>query len=193
MILTHPQLPLVDVLKLLVHAIIVLLVPMMTLLLNGIMTTVPPCGFPLGCQPNNLAKKPIKDLHGNALPNDTTLVIEDLSTPERPLYTKQLIAADHGVTWQYALQAHPRSLHRRLQLYSAPSPLYHLAARAAYAALCNTHSTLVLPSVERFRQDLQNSAFFALCYTSMSNSPLRVCHVKRIIPTPRPLLPRLKN
>ena len=106
-------------------------------------------------------KKPIKDLHGNVLPNDTTYVIEDLSTPERPLYTKQLIEADHGVTWQYALQPHPRSLHRRLQLYSAPSPLYHLAARTAYTALCNTHSTLVLPFVERFRQDLQNSAFFA--------------------------------
>ena len=106
-------------------------------------------------------KKPIKDLHGNVLPNDTTYVIEDLSTHERPLYTKQLIEADHGVTWQYALQPHPRSLHRRLQLYSAPSPLYHLAARTAYTALCNTHSTLVLPFVERFRQDLQNSAFFA--------------------------------
>ena len=106
-------------------------------------------------------KKPIKDLHGNVLPNDTTFVIEDLSTPERPLYTKQLIEADHGVTWQYALQPHPRSLHRRLQLCSAPSPLYHLAARTAYTALCNTQSTLVLPFVERFRQDLQNSAFFA--------------------------------
>ena len=106
-------------------------------------------------------KKPFKESHGNVLPNDTTYVIEDLSTPERPLYTKQLIEADHGVTWQYALQPHPRSLHRRLQLYSAPSPLYHLAARTAYTALCNTHSTLVLPFVERFRQDLQNSAFFA--------------------------------
>ena len=106
-------------------------------------------------------KKPIKDLHGNVLPQDTTFVIEDLSTPERPLYTKQLIEADHGVTWQYALQPHPRSLHRRLQLYSAPHPLFHLAARTAYTAICNTHSTLVLPFVERFRQDLQNSAFFA--------------------------------
>ena len=105
-------------------------------------------------------KRPIKDLHGNVLPIDTTFVIEDLSTPERPLYTKQLIEADHGVTWQYTLQPHPPSLFRRCQLYSAPAPLFKLTARTAYTALCNTHSTLVLPFVERFRQSLQDSAFF---------------------------------
>ena len=106
-------------------------------------------------------KLPLKDIHGHLIPPSTTFVIEDLSTPHRPQYTKQLTEETYGDTWSYAPEPHALSLSNRIMQYNMPAPLYDLAARTAYASVCRQQHTLVVPFIERFRRQLQDAAFYA--------------------------------
>ena len=111
------------------------------------------------CQKQSRKVK-LKDIHGRVIPPDTTFVIEDLSTPHRPQYTKQLTADTHGDQWSYAPEPHAPTLPLRLHQYPMPAPLYDLAAKKAYTHLCHQESLLALPFIERFRRQLQDAAFF---------------------------------